>query len=53
MIVYVYNKESNTKISTFKNVDKVESTAGRFVLWTGLIPMNVPKDNIKIVIYGF
>lgn len=53
MIVYIYHKESNKKLFTYKNIVTVTSTADNFLLVSEDGLTTVQKDNIKLVVYGF
>lgn len=53
MIVYVYDKKTNVKKQTLKNVSSVSSLNGRFLIDTPEAHVYIEKDGIKLVIYGF
>lgn len=53
MIVYVYDKKSNVKVDTIKNVFRVASNEEDFKIHTEKGIESVPKKGIKLVVYGF
>lgn len=53
MIVYVYNKETNEKRVTLKGVTQVVSATNVFHVYQGEEMVDIPKVNIKLVVYGF
>lgn len=53
MIVYVYDKKSNVKVETIKNVFRVASNEEDFKIHTENGIESVPKKGIKLVVYGF
>ena len=60
MTVYLYDKATNTKIDTFKNVCSVRSTDTHFEFTEcGTSPIecpmvwSIPNYMVKIVVYGF
>ena len=53
MVVYVYEKDSNLKLHTFKYVSGVLETDSAYLIHVLDDFITVPKSNIKIVVYGF
>ena len=53
MIVYVYADKTNAKIDTIKGATKIESRRGEFWITAEGELYVVPKEGIKIVVYGF
>lgn len=53
MIVYVYDKKTDEKRATLKGVTQVVSAANVFHVYQGEDMTNIPKVNIKLVVYGF
>ena len=53
MVVYIYDKKTNKKVETVKDVYRVASCDTHFRLYTpdGITP--VDKQGIKLVVYGF
>lgn len=53
MVVYIYDKKTNKKIETVKDVTRVSSCKEHFRLYTpeGITP--VDKQGVKLVVYGF
>lgn len=52
MVVYVYNKKTNEKVETFKNVTGVISDKEEFLIIMEETK-KVKKKGIKLVVYGF
>lgn len=53
MIVYIYDKKTNKKKETLKNVNEIKSLDERFLIHYDNNILQVPKRNIKLVVYGF
>lgn len=53
MIVYVYEKKTNTKIETIKNVFRISSDKDSFKLHDEEGVKRIDKENIKLVVYAF
>ncbi len=53
MIVYVYNNKTNEKRATLKGVTQVTSANGVYHIYQGEDMVDIAKDNVKLVIYGF
>ena len=53
MIVYIYDKKTNSKKETYKNVYRISSNKDSFKLHDeeGLKIIN--KQGVKLVVYGF
>ena len=53
MLVYIYNKRTNEKVETIKNVEGILSKETTFKIKTADGFKEVEKKNIKLVVYGF
>ena len=53
MIVYIYDKKTNKKKQTLKNVNEIKSLEERFLIHYDDSILQLPKRNIKLVVYGF
>lgn len=53
MIVYIYNKKTDQKLTTYKGVTSVTSGERFFHLTKKDQVITVDKDNVKLVVYGF
>lgn len=53
MIVYVYDKTTNEKKYVNKNVCAIVSTPYSFLLTDNKTTITVPKENVKLTVYGF
>lgn len=53
MIVYVYDKKTNEKVETIKDVFRVSANKDNFVVHNNGETINIPKKGIKLVVYGF
>lgn len=53
MIVYIYDKKTNRKKETLKNVQEIKSLDERFLIHYDSNILQVPKRGNKLVVYGF
>lgn len=53
MIVYIYDKKSNRKKETYKDVTEIISLDERFLIHKKETIVQVPKRGNKLVVYGF
>lgn len=55
MIVYVYDKECNVKYATYKNVTEIISKDDCYIIYQkeNDTTTGIPKEGVKIVVYGF
>lgn len=53
MIVYIYDKKTNSKKETIKNVYRISSNKDNFHVHTDEGLKQVQKQGIKLVVYGF
>lgn len=53
MIVYVYDKKSNEKVETVKDVYRVSSDKDSFIVHTTDGIEKIQKKGRKLVVYGF
>ena len=53
MTVYIYDKKTNEKKNTFRDVFRIESGEKEFKICNDENAFYVDKNSIKLVVYGF
>ena len=51
-MVYIYNKKTNQKIETIKDVYRIASKEKNFHVYIPNDIRQIPKDNIKLIVYA-
>ena len=52
MIVYIYDKKTNEKKESFKNVYRISSNKDNFKIHDEEGEKNISKQGVKLVVYG-